>query len=1744
MSENGDSPSLQEKEQIKIYQSERQQIKAALARFETFLDRYSNEKIVNLELRLKTVESTLLREFSEVQAKLELVDSKEILSGEREAFEDLYYDLVGKAIAIIRTFYDEKPKPAQVQSADTKPVHNVVSNRGFPAIELIKFYGDYDKWSQFRDLFKTLIHNDTSIDKIRKFYYLLSSLKGEASKVLESIQVTEENYDMAWDMLIERFENTNLTIKNHVKAIFELPTVSKDKCSLRSLLDEFQKRFRALKLLNEPVESWSTMLIHLLTSKLDFRTSTQWEEFVITQKLSKPNIQNLIDFLSDRCRLLETSNVQFKNEHTAPGGSNIVKPYHSRRSDKPSDRPCYKNQQSYATQLGKGFNNECFFCKERHFVYQCKKLSALPVAERIKSVENRNLCLNCLRSNHILEKCLAQGCKVCGKRHNTLFHIDQSSDRVTTNATEVSENNIQTAGLLVNHSVEQQNEILLSTATVLIKDKNHKWHECRALLDSGSQSNFITKNLAEKLNLPVSKVDIPIVGIGTAPSKITQQINAKIKSSDDTSYQNDISFLVINKITENLPSISFKKSIINFSENIILADKNYNISKPVDILLGVTVFYEILYSEKIILGKNLPILQHTSLGWVISGSLPIYSKGNRACNLSISSSIEQQIEKFWKLEEYTPKTFYTAEETQCEKIFTNTLNRESTTGQFIVNLPISENAKPIGDSLDAAVKRLKSIERKFQKNPEFKQQYTNFMLEYENLGHMRKVDPQNIKVQNTGQNIFYLPHHGVLNKSSTTTALRVVFDGSCPSSSGTALNDILMTGPTIQDDLFSILIRFRKHVIVILADVAKMYRQIKVNTNQTDLQRIVWRENATDQISHYQLLTVTYGTAPASYLATRALQQTAFENKQRYPLSSDVILRDFYVDDLITGTNTVQEAVTLKNEITQILSEYGFNLRKWVSNNCEVVSKINCENNDKYYVHENEFKKALGLVWHAKLDFLTYTVKDMDLSGSNQSLTKRSILSNISSIFDPLGLMSPIIIRAKLLIQLLWQLKKGWDEPLPQNMGQEWLNLTKELTIIDAIKIKRQVVINNVKSVELHCFCDASQTAYGTCIYLRSIDHNNTCKSYLLCSKSRVAPLKTISIPRLELCGAVLAVNLYEKVQKALDLKVDNVFFWTDSTIVLGWLSLSPSKLKIFVANRVAEIQNKSDINQWSHVSTTENPADLVSRGVKVEELKNSKMWWYGPDWLQELDTSLWAKQYTIPSEIPEIKQNKIVSTTVVKNHLNIFNKYSTLYRLLRIIAYCLRFAKNCKTKTRVQGNLTLDEINNSINILLILAQHEMFPNFNTDNCNNSNIKSLNPIIGPDGLLRVGGRLNKSDLPYEAKHQIILMPKHPLTKLIILNEHHRHLHAGILTILSSLRQKYWIIHGRRAIRSILTNCITCFKVKPRPIVAQMGDLPVDRITKNRPFLVTGVDFAGPFNIKDGKTRNRKIVKAYLCIFICFSTKAVHLEAVGDLSSKSFLNALQRFVSRRGLCKKIYSDNGTNFTGANHELLDIHKNIAKFVSEPDIADYLLKNSMCWHFIPPRSPHHGGLWEAAVKRAKFHLNRIIGKTPITFEELSTFFAQVEAAINSAPITPISSDPSDLSCLTPGHFLIGEPLLSLPQHDMTELQTNRLSQFQTLQQMFQVFWKKWSRDYLLNLQQRTKWQSSPTEVLQPGSLVLLIEENLPPMYWRMGRVLTVHPGEDQVIRVVSVKTANGVFKRAVQKLCLLPFEKQNIN
>lgn len=790
---------------------------------------------------------------------------------------------------------------------------------------------------------------------------------------------------------------------------------------------------------------------------------------------------------------------------------------------------------------------------------------------------------------------------------------------------------------------------------------------------------------------------------------------------------------------------------------------------------------------------------------------------------------------------------------------------------------------------------------------------------------------------------------------------------------------------------------------------------------------------------------------------------------------------------------------------------------------------------------ETSTMKVLGLQWDPSSDTFKFAIESSD-----RPCTKRSILSETARIFDPLGFLSPITIQAKCLIQTLWVLGIGWDQTPPDDVIRTWNTYRDQLPELAQFKIPRRLTCPDAKSYEIHGFCDSSEIAYGAVVYLRVVQADKV-NVFLVCSKARVVPLKRISLPRLELCAAVLLSDLYKFVRDIYlsQIKIDNVFLWSDSTIVLSWLRSPSSRWVTFVANRVSHIQDITPMECWHHVSSGDNPADICSRGRFPSEILVNSLWWAGPWWLSNdktkwptNSTSTLAQLTSDDESVVQAEARKMVTLTICANESqtesiieSLINRFSSLQKIVNILTFVHRFIKNCRNPASANRFTFLNNVERH-NSLMQLVKHvqqttfsEIISNLNSKKSIPKPFHKLNPFIDSRGILRVGGRISRAGLEYQQKHPAFLPSDHPLSFLIIDFIHRNYLHPGINTTHFLLLQQFWILSAKRVIRQCLSKCIQCYRTNPQPLQPFMSDLPAYRVNQVKPFSIVGVDFGGPFRIKLGPHRGAKIDKAYLCLFVCLATKAVHLEVVSTLSSDGFIAALRRFVARRGRCNEIHADCGTNFVGASNQLATLmqHASSAEKIS--------------FKFNPPSAPHFGGVWEIQIKAAKSHLLRIVGDQVLTFEELTTLFTQIEAVMNSRPLYPISSDPNDLTALTPGHFLTLEPLTAVPDEDLSQVNTNRLHRWQLLQSFHQNFWSRWKHEYLNSLTQRAKW-TKDSKPLQVGSMVIIKDDNRAPLHWPLARVVDLLPGSDGVVRIAVVKTAtNHIIQRPLVKLCPLP-------
>ncbi|XP_069363429.1 uncharacterized protein [Maniola hyperantus] len=1734
------------------------------------------------------------RKFIKIQTKIErtLMKAKCFDKNEqldiRNEFNDCYFEILKHSNKLKKTDEERRRSSIYLQ----RPSFSSAHFDKLPKLPLPSFSGESTDWQSYYDLYCSLIHDNLAYTEVEKFRYLLLTLKGEPYNLIKSIPITEDNYTIAVDTLVSRYDNKRVIASKHINKILDLKPCSEKISCLRELLNIYQENIKALETMQFPVKHWSFILLNLLLRKIPHSVRKRFE-LSLASPSEIPNVYILIQFLERELAACEiTGQSKFidnlvgssqarGNAAVASAGRPTVPVTHTSRIARGS-YPANVNESASQSQPYAHNNKVCICCGDFHHLYKCKKFLDLSPQDRYAFVQGKNVCENCLSLEHERKNCKSSFvCKHCFNRHSSAICLSQKKPTVSTavgvtpddnNASmeecntgsslpvaancdsEYYEDNTGDINACSTASKGRSHIVLLSTALVNVRVDGIDRGTVRCMLDTGSQGTFITEAGAQRLGLSRRTINVPVFGIGDDQPVFPRGIvSFNITPRNQNKPVIPIDAMILPKLISQMPSVPLPNTEWAHIKNLTLADPNFHTPQPVEVILGADVLSEILLGNTISGPPGTPIAINSVFGYLLLGKLSFDSIPPRACVSSCSSNIhaclssfnnDNYLQRFWELESFPEQRSMTREESMCEDLYKNTFTRDKT-GQYVVALPFKPDAPRLGNSRDTALARLRKLEYRLERNPQLKLAYHACLQEYLDSNHMELVNDTT-----TSDRTYYIPHHCVF-KDSSTTRTRIVFDAGSKSSNGLALNDVLLTGPKLHPDIIDVLLKFRLHRIAFTADIKQMYRYILVRESDRDFQRILWRFGPEQSICEYRLRTVTFGVNASPYLALRTIKQLANDEADRFPIGSRVLNNDVFVDDVVSGENTVEKALILQTELIQLCKSAGFELRKWHSNTPAIVATAQPSDSHGERpeivsiagMENDTTTKVLGLQWDPNADIFTFSIK-----ASSRQCTKRNILSQIAKIYDPMGWLSPITLYAKHLMQLLWLSGVGWDDSLPIDISDSWLNFLNQLEALSNVSIPRHVLtgVNNV--IHLHGFSDASEKAYSACVYLRYIDELGKVHIFLLLGKTRVASLKPrLTIPRLELMAALLLSKLIDKIVHLYSGRInfENIYAWSDSSIVLAWLRSSPHEWKTFVSNRTSEILSHVPASCWRHVPSADNPADCASRGMLPETFVQHTLWFQGPTWLS-MDESFWPVTKVI-SNTSEEKRNlpvalNTVSTITQSEDLDLFSRFSSLGKLVRVVALVFRFYHKCKkNKDSFSNHVSVPEFKFALSRLIKIVQTTTFSDdiikISKGHCPSNTLKRLNPFLDDNKCLRVGGRLHKSLLAYNSKHQLILPKKHVFTDLLIDDAHNVLLHAGPQTVQYFLYQNYWILSSRDAIRRRIHQCVKCFRARPVRPQPPMGTLPASRVRPERPFLKTSVDYAGPFYVRANKVRNAKIIKCYVAVFVCMSVKAVHLEIVSELTTDAFLAALRRMTSRRGICKDVFSDGGKNFVGCNNLLRDLYDFLRSDSVQNELNNKTLQQGITWHFQPPYSPHFGGIFESGVKSFKHHLHRVVGTRTQTYDEMHTLLCQIEAVLNSRPLCILSADSADPLPLTPGHFLIGEPLTAIPDVSLIDVPPNRLTRWRWVQQAVQHFWKRWSREYLHEIQQRNKWFHNNGPPIREGTVVVVCDDNLPPLQWRLARVHALHPGLDGVTRVVTLKYGNGLFKRPVVKICPLP-------
>lgn len=1556
-----------------------------------------------------------------------------------------------------------------------------------PKIQLPTFSGISTEWPSFSALFQDGLNSYPTLSEPQKLLLLTNSLKGPAKSVVASIAPSATGFKEAWDLLKLKYENKRDILYQLVARIFDNAPVSSP-VQIEKLIDTTREVLRSLQLLGYSISKESDIwLVPFILQRLDEPTRFHWEQSKHCSPTSLATIEDLLTFLQVWAKTRVNAGTDYSHStqnHNSSASSSNATPSSS------------KSATSNLNLKKPSRKEKCPHCELMHLLYKCPSFLKATIEDRLLIADRLKVCKLCLRVSHKTSECEFQPCRKCKGKHSTLLHKEKSAKN--------SEQNV------ANSTIEARKIALLPTARLQIKDVKGTLHPIRVLLDQCATASYLTEATLDKLRLPYSQLT-------TSVSTVHGQVDTNLKETEAEIYSNDLRYC--NKVRflsmsspQFVPTSPISIELPRFKD-LQLADPTFYEPSQTDGIIGADLLSTIYY-DKIVKINGFTLIDSV-FGWVISGLAPPLSVAGSQKplpNLAMTA-IAPDLEKFWCIEEVPNRPFLTPEQSEAERVFKESV-RILPNGTFQVKMPLRNNPPKLGSSYGLAAQRLKAVEIQMAKNETLRSLYHDTFREYLQLGHMVKAP--------FVDNAYFLPHHGILKNP---TKLRIVFDASAKTSTGLSLNHETLDCPKTQPDLFHILLKFRQYQIAISVDIRQMYRQVRIDPSQHHLQSILWRFNPSEPIQAYQLTTVVWGTKSAPFLATRVLNEIGDIIAAEDPHLADIIQHHFYIDDGLFGCNSVQEAIDTYQRLTEALGKHGFELHKWATNSPEVRSVFPADTAESLCITKQDpsQNKTLGIFWNFSTDSFSFKFSLPQL----KKLTKRSVLAQANSIYDPHGWLVPITLQLKLFVQRLWKNNKDWDETLSKQDQAIWRNFIDQINVSSHLSLPRKVMPEAGSNPALCAFCDASEAAYAAVVFLRT-EISSGVHVELVAAKSRLAPTRPVTLPRLELCGALLLTRLIKSIQETFPHPLP-VYAYTDSTVALGWISSHPSRWKTFVAHRVDEIQQVVPPSQWRHVAGTENPADYGTRPMSIETLSSLNTWWQGPSFLRSNNFA--SVTPIAPTTLEQKPTPVIVNVTVLQP---LFEWKSSFLKNVRIMSYILRFVNNTGKKgiSNVRGPLRAAELHFAETIIWKIIQAEGFGQdyklllAGKPLPVNSKILPLSPFIDKVGVVRVGGRLKHADLPYERKFPILL-PHHPVTDCLIKHFHIVHCHAGPNALAAILQTRYWIPNIISRIKRITHKCPPCLRWRAQTATQKMADLPPVRLTPSRTWATTGIDFAGPIWLKTQLPRSSRQYKAWIAIFICMTTKAIHLELVTGLDADSFLGALHRFVSRRGKPHTIKCDNAGNFV-KSARLLE------KWQAEAACNNEGIK----WEFIPAHGPHFGALWESNIKSMKFHLLRVIGETPLTYELMYTLLTRVEATLNSRPLTALSSDPNDLRALCPSHFIIQDQLHALPEEELPG-KIPPLKRWLHVQKMAEHFWNRFSKEYITRLQQRPKWLK-PLPNLKVGQLVLVKEDNTSPHRWPLARIEKVHEGKDGLVRAATVRTALRTYNRPIVKLAYLPYDE----
>ena len=1546
------------------------------------------------------------------------------------------YDLLTDVRARICKIIEMGEAGASASATETAELIKTFSaSLTLPKPDFKKFNGNPSEYASFISYIETYVESSVK-DSRQQLSFLIDScvdIAYDSISFLSQCKDPNAAYHRAKGTLKELFGGKHQINR---AVINECASGSQIKCDdteeMKRLVISMKKAEVTLEESGLSSELSSTEQLKKIYHRLPKYLQNRWNDkvFELHEKDEKPSFKHM-------SKMIDAYMKSRDNEYCVQKEQRPVK------SMSAKSKPVYAISQDCVT--------KCIMCNNCHYLNQCPEFLQMPLKSRYEFISKKQLCRNCLHFGHLASKCKRKGlCKRCSCKHNDLLHDDHFkhlSQNVGQSTVEV--NNSSSESDTVMNVTRPGNVIGLACVEIMVEGKD-ALYKCKAIVDPKATVNLCTKRLANRLGLTSAPFKTSLnVATGTYAVTGAKIDHAKVYAKNMVDSVDVHNILSVDSIPLSVDCIFTPDDIDSHPHLQGIEIPHVSHADEIDLLIGSGVPKAFYKFEERKGGEDEIYAVRMTLGWELVGPKCMSrlngpsSYSNALMSVESVFLINHSVDGDCSVSEDLSRVFH-ADFADCslfnEKVGLSVEDKEALhmvkesvvlkDGQFCVGIPWKQDPINLPSSKILVHNRLKWLKRKFQMDTKLRKGYCDEMKKFIDSHYLELSSSRDTNL------CHYIPHHPVWHPRKGS--LRIVWD--C----AVSLNDFIHEGPDLLNSLVEVLIRFRRFKYAVCSDIRKMYLNVKVPPKDRGALRILWwpEGDFMKEPVEYRATVHIYGAKSSGFVANYCVRSLA--DKANNAMIEEAILNDLYVDDQISSISNETDAVLLVQGMIEILKTAGFHLTKFVSNCPEVLNVVpEADKESSVHLHLGEAKEehfTLGLKWEVKSDELGFPCY---VPNEKQTPNRRLLLSVIAKVYDPLGIISPSVLPLKVLMQRKSSL--GWDES-DEEMCNNWDEFCKVFEMVSGFKIARCYKpcvseFDNPTHISLHGFSDASKEGYSAVVYIRQVGINEQVSVSFVLGKSRVAPkfkghIPQATIPKLELNAAALLTKLVSKVVGCIGFSINEIVYWCDSQAVISCINSTNRRFPVYWANRLAIILGNSQVDQWRFVPTKCNPADVGSRGVVSSNFsKQIRLWVDGPDFLR-LEPECWPENPRIHvmedvMMVSDSKEEVDMSSLLVY----IVQFYSCLFKLLRVIARLLRFMKYPKLEER--KHLTSQDLKDTQESLIRFEQRLLVV---------SHLKRLKPFKDENGTLRVHSRLSKTSYPFDMRFPIILPKDSHLTKLLIQEEHKRSGHSGPNHVLYQLRQQFWVVGGKKTVKSAVSVCRKCREENARPLQQEMSPLPEERVKASYPFQFVGIDYFGPFLCKIRRQR----IKRYGCIFVCLATRAVHIECVNSLETSAFLCALSRFISRRGVPQKIYSDNATNFKGAQDELKSV------IVSNDEKAvKYCMSRSIQWHFHPPHGSHHGGHYERLIRSIRRILRGVTSEQEMTEENLTTFLCEAEKILNDRPLTSVSDDPNDDTPISPNTILLlrGNSCKELFESENVPKQYHRQAQY-----LANIFWSRW--------------------------------------------------------------------------------------